>query len=276
MAHNSFASKWQGIHTKPDSVAVDETSLYVPKGAAPITQRQLNLYNYFLFIQERLEKIGARDVLEIGCGRGTIALYLASYLGMNLSLLDDNADAIEIAKKGFADLDLQAQFYVDDALKPQLPDESFDVIVSIGLAEHLDDVDSLFAHQYRMLRPGGVMVTLNIPKKFSVQSLNTVLRSIKKLFGTYKESVRKDYYRNTHKPAAYKAFAEKVGFKDIELMNVCPFPVYVPMSMKMDKRVTSFRKFILKMRKLFMRYPYKTNYTMSQAHFLVGYKPKHN
>jgi 2-polyprenyl-3-methyl-5-hydroxy-6-metoxy-1,4-benzoquinol methylase len=272
MLFQEFGKKWGDIKTEKLEEA-DEKSLFVDIGKKPVTQRQLNLYSYFEFIKGYLRHDKKKlDILEIGCGRGTISLYLARYLNHNLSLLDSEQGAIDLAKKAFEKKGLKAQFYIDNGLKTKLSDDLFDVIVSIGLAEHIDEVDQLYAEQLRMLKPGGMMISLNIPKKFSVQSLNTVMRTFKKLFGKYKETVKKDYYRNDFKPEKYKDIAKMVGFDSVEIVNVLPFPIYTPISMKIDKFITKINKIILSIRGIFMSCPIKTNYVFSQAHFLIGYK----
>lgn len=272
----TFEQKWSEIEKqKKDSAVVsDETSLFVEKGLFPMTQRQLNLYYYFDFIKQIINKsTSIKDVMEIGCGRGTISLYLASYERKKMTLLDTSADAIAIAKDSFQKRGLDATYIVGDALDTKLPDESFDAIVSIGLAEHLDGVTSLFKEQYRLLRKGGVMISLNIPKKkISIQYLNTIFRYIKKVCGTYTELVSKDYYRNEYTSEAYADFAKQVGFYDVSITHVCPFPIYTPLGMTYDKKITKLRNMYLSIRKLWMPYPYKINKYMAQAHFLVGYK----
>jgi hypothetical protein len=119
---------------------------------------------------------------------------------------------------------------------------------------------------------GGAMISLNIPKKFSIQSLNTVMRFIKKLFGFHTEDIRKDYYRNILTPEDYKNAAIKAGFKNVEITHVCPFPIYTPIALSTDKKITAINKSILKIRGVFQKYPYKTNRLFAQAHFLVAYK----
>lgn len=271
MSQEAFHAKWGDIaHGKAGQM--DEKSLYVEPGHEPITQRQLNLWYYFLFIAEKLKEIDAHNVIEIGCGRGTMGLSLAQYCGMRLTLLDNEEDAIAIAKEAFKIHGIEATFLTGDALDTHLPKGSFDATVSIGLAEHLDSVDALFAEQYRLLRNGGLMISLNIPKKRSIQELNTVHRFIKKCFGMYKQDVRKDYKRNSLKPGDYARAALGAGFVTAEVTHVCPFPIYVPVTMNTDKRVTWIRKKILAMRKIFMQYPYKTNSIIAQAHFLVAKK----
>jgi ubiquinone/menaquinone biosynthesis C-methylase UbiE len=310
MSQEAFHSKWSDI--KVGTKDADERVLFVDVGEKPVTQRQLNLYYYFQFIKNILEEnfyhssvlpntgcsrakrentrcssktckqncttnegCSPKKVLEIGCGRGTIGLYLANHMGLRVSLLDNEEDAIAVAKRTFKKYGQQGAFYVEDALNTNLPDNSFDAVVSIGLAEHFEsaeDVQKLFAEQYRVLRDGGVMISLNIPKKFSVQSLNTLLRYFKKMLGMYKESIHKDYFRNTLKPEEYKYAAALAGFKDMSITHVCPFPIFTPLRRSFDKKITSFNRLILRVRSLFQKYPYKTNRFVAQAHFLVGWK----
>ena len=199
-------------------------------------------------------------------------MYLAKYLGVEMTLLDNQKDAIALAQHAFAEHGLSASFMVGDAVHTDIADNSYDAVVSIGLAEHFESVDALYAEQYRILKPGGLMISLNIPKKRSVQYLNTIMRSIKKLLGKYHASVTHDYYRNTLKPEAYAQAAKTAGFTDIALTNVCPFPIYTPIKKSTDEKITVLNKMIIRLRSLFMTYPYKTNYHVSQAHFLVAYK----
>ena len=275
MSVQSFKNKWTTIAHSSDSdkKQKEEADLFVRRGNYPETQRQLNLYYYFLFIKNILQQTKAKEVLEIGCGRGTISMYLAKYLGLTTHLLDDSEDAIVVAKDLFNKHGVNAQFYIQDALNTNFPDNKFDAVISIGLAEHLDDVTDLFAEQYRLLKPGGVMISLNIPKKFSSQFLNTIMRFGKKIIGSYKEKTTKDYYRNTLSPKEYANSAKRVGFQDIDITNVAPFPLYTPVDLSTDLFITDINRYILKIRKIFMKYPYKTNKLLSQAHFIVARKP---
>jgi len=272
MSQKAFHEKW-AILKEGTRDNIKEKFIYVEKVKTPQTQRQLSLYNYFRFIEKELQEIGAKDVMEIGCGRGTIGLYLADYCNMNVRLMDNEEGAMNIAREAFNNHNLDAEFIVGDALHMDIPDNSLDAIVSIGLAEHLDNVDELFAEQFRVLRPGGKMVTLNIPKKCSIQHLNTALRTIKKVLRLYKDSVYKDYYRNSFTASQYETFAKSVGFTNTNVTHVCPFPVYVPILMTTDRLITKWRNALLGVRRIFMKYPYKTNAFIAHAHFLVGTKP---
>lgn len=272
MSQEAFHRKWAAIQRGGRESNLEEKSIYVEKGEIPRTQRQLSLYNYFLFIKGRLEAIGATKVIELGCGRGTIGLYCRDYLGLDVTLMDNEEKAIGIAKEAFVAHGQAATFVVGDALRTEFPDESFDATLSIGLAEHLDNVEELFAEQYRILKPGGIMISLNIPKKFSVQYLNFLVRMFKKALGLYKDRIFKDYYRNSFTAAEYARFARAAGFARTETTHVCPFPIYVPIRRSTDRAITTLRRGILRLRSLAMPYPYKTNRVMAHAHFLVAYK----
>ncbi|MEK7208946.1 MAG: class I SAM-dependent methyltransferase [Patescibacteria group bacterium] len=266
MSQENFFANWK------------ERSLFVEPGAKPISQRQLNLYYYFLFIKNALTKCEVKKVLEVGAGRGTISFYLVKYLGLKLTVLDNEPAAVALARENFAQLDLTAEFVVSDALVTGLPANSFDAVVSIGLAEHFPatEVEKLFAEEYRLLRPGGMMISLNIPKKFSIQSLNTIMRFFKKIFGHYQDNIRRDYYRNNLRAKDFAQLARKVGFNQVQITYVCPFPIWVPITPRTDRLITWLRKIHLWLRQQFMSYPYKTNSLIAQAHFLVAYKSSTN
>ncbi len=273
MSHSAFDTKWSDIRHHEEGQKTDEKDLFVEVGDSPITQRQLNLYYYFIFIEKYLKQIQAKDSLEIGCGRGTMSLYLQKYLQMKVSLLDNESEAIALAKSVFEHRQALGQFYVADALDTKLPEHSFDSVVSIGLAEHIDNVKQLFAEQFRLLKPGGVMISLNIPKKFSVQYINNFVRAFRQFFHLLdKNALRKDYYRNSLQPSDYLRIAQEVGFTHVEVTHVCPVPIFTNIKMSTDKKIAGWYRQILRLRSLFMKYPFKTNSVTAQAHFLVGYK----
>ena len=275
MAEKAFWNKWASIKDEDKGRDnTEERSIFVDVGELPKTQRQFNLYHYFEFIRGVLEREGSETVLEIGCGRGTIGLYAAKHMGLDVSLLDNVPSALELAKEEFDRHGQTGTCYVEDVLKTNFPDNTFDAVVSIGLAEHFeeDEIDDLFKEELRILKPGGVMVSLNIPKKFSIQYLNILMRRAKKLFGAYKGDVKKDYYRNSFKPSDFVASAKRVGFVESKVTRVFPFPFFIPIKMSTDRMITRFFLFIVKIRRVFMKYPYKTNSLFAQSHFLVAKK----
>jgi SAM-dependent methyltransferase len=98
-----------------------------------------------------------RDVLEIGCGRGSVALRLASngarVLGIDLSpvaidLATERATRAHAANARFAPMNAEAL---------ELEAASVDVVCGSGVLHHLD-LDLAYAEIARVLRPGGCAV----------------------------------------------------------------------------------------------------------------------
>lgn len=266
--NKQFENKWGSILKKGNYP--DEKTLYVPKGERPKTQRQFNLYHYFEFIEKKVSHGNYKNAIEVGCGRGTIGLYLHKYLGLDVSLLDSSTEAIDLAKYNFEKWNADGSFLVGDVRTLDFPDESFDVVVSIGLLEHLEDYSAALKEQYRILKKGGMIISLNIPEKKSIQILNTVYRKILKK--TSNQMLQKDYYRNKDKPADYKKNAERAGFVDVKVFYVNPFPLFTPLGKKAEKVITTCYRFIYSIRALVMRYPFRGSKMFSQAHFLTGKK----
>ncbi len=270
MIHQTFHTKWDDTEKKTNQ---EEQSIFVDLGKKPVTQRQVNLYYYYQFIKSIIDKKEYKDAIEIGCGRGTIALYLALYERMNVICNDVEEKAIDIAKQNFSLHKQKATFIVGDAAKLPIPDQSVDVAVSIGLLEHLENYQQILQEQYRILRPGGVMISLNIPKKYSVQKLNNIYRFFLKLFHV-PFPLKKDYFRNSDTPEMYATAAKKENFENVFTLNVNPFPIFTPIPYTCEKYIAAIYRMLLKIRSFFLSYPMKTNYFFSQAHFLVGFKKK--
>lgn len=81
------------------------------------------------------------NVLEIGCGRGDTALYVAQKVH-SVTAIDYSPDAITIAKnikKDFPkDIQNRTKFYVMDATKLKFKDKIFDLVLFIDTIDHLN------------------------------------------------------------------------------------------------------------------------------------------
>ena len=139
MNNLNFDKKWKKINESKNDA--DEKTLFVDIGEEPRTQRQLNLYYYYLFIKNILNGIQAINVLEVGCGRGTMSLFLSKHTGLKTFLLDESSDAIEIVRKEFIKYNQEGEYYISDALNTKLEAKRFDSVISIGLAEHFKSSD---------------------------------------------------------------------------------------------------------------------------------------
>ena len=96
-------------------------------------------------------------VLDVGCGIGGPALYLAGPLGCTVvGVTLSAAQAARAAEKAqAAGLAERARFHQLDALSTGFADESFDVIWAVESLMHIADRPAFFAEAMRLLRPGG-------------------------------------------------------------------------------------------------------------------------
>ncbi len=103
-------------------------------------------------------------LLDIGCGWGALAVraaneYGAQVLGVTLSERQAHEGARRIAEAGVGD---RARVELLDYR--QLPQATFDKIVSIGMFEHVgrNKLHEYFATAYRLLEPGGLFLNHGI------------------------------------------------------------------------------------------------------------------
>ncbi len=115
---------------------------------------------------------GAR-VLDIGCGWGGLALYLATYCGADVTGITLSREQLQIAERRSAEahLDAHVDFRLQDyrALR-----QTFDRIVSVGMFEHVGVgyYDTFFAKARDLLADDGVMVLHSIGRMDGPGSTN--------------------------------------------------------------------------------------------------------
>lgn len=96
-----------------------------------------------------------KQVLEVGCGRGGGASYIARHLHPRRMVgVDIIPSAIRFAHKHYA-TQKNLEFQVADAHKLPFADNSFDAVVNIESAQHYKDVGRFLSEVRRVLRPGG-------------------------------------------------------------------------------------------------------------------------
>lgn len=95
---------------------------------------------------------GARNVLDVGCGRGDFARY-CPYRGVVVHGLDADARAVELASP----YERALLFDVDAAPLP-FDDASFDAVLAKDVFEHVREPGALAREIYRITRPAGVLV----------------------------------------------------------------------------------------------------------------------
>jgi len=83
------------------------------------------------------KRIKPNSVLDVGCGAGTDALYLASK-GCKVTAIDVSHEAIKIARERAEKAGLEINFIAGDFLDMDFHNESFDFINDRGFFHHID------------------------------------------------------------------------------------------------------------------------------------------
>ncbi|GAI87178.1 unnamed protein product [marine sediment metagenome] len=107
-------------------------------------------------------------ILEIGCGIGSIVSELSGQ-GYDITGTDISGEAIAYGLKKYGDIKLQVQ----PAEDLQFEDQTFDVVLSFDLFEHIARVDRHISEVHRVLRKDGLYL-LQTPNKYSNMIFETL------------------------------------------------------------------------------------------------------
>lgn len=102
-------------------------------------------------------EISGLKVLEVGCGAGDFAIYLAGQRA-NVTAVDFSRYAIDLAEEKASAQNMRIDFRVADAQCLPFADNSFDLIFSCECLEHVPDPQKALAEFYRVLETSGRLV----------------------------------------------------------------------------------------------------------------------
>lgn len=275
-----------------DSVAFDSnwrqrpetTYLHWTRGD-PVNQIQLAFRQHWLTFNELIgERNGKRRCLEVGCGRGSLSAYFAD-AGWDCTLLDLSEAAIDQATKAFTEAGLVAKFDVGNCLELPYEDGNFDLVFSIGLLEHFEDIGPVISEQVRVLAPGGIFIGYVVPHlpnciQKDYEWINDVLRAIiDKPDATL--SAKSEIYRSDALSQPYLEIMELLGLKNCQSEGTYPLPMIshspdFPFSLlppvAEKSLVATFQKWLLKRQKRFKRNPWLCPEGEGQAFLIWGEK----
>ncbi len=193
----------------------------------PSNQIQLAFRQHWLTFQQLMgPSFPGRQVLEVGCGRGSLSAYFAD-AGWDCTLLDISPAAIEVAKQAFGAHGLKARFDVNDCLALPYPEGSFDLVFSIGLLEHFQDVERVVAEQVRALVPGGLFIGYIVPHlPENVQKDYAWICDLLKAIHPVTQAAEKTpVFRSDTPSPAYLAAMDRSGLVRLGASGAYPLPM---------------------------------------------------
>jgi 2-polyprenyl-3-methyl-5-hydroxy-6-metoxy-1,4-benzoquinol methylase len=103
------------------------------------------------------------DLLDVGCGPGTITVDLAARVAPGRVLgLDVSPDPLAEAQTAAAAAGVAVEFEVGDVYALEIEDGSFDVVHAHQVLQHLTDPVAALREMARVCRPGGVVAVRDV------------------------------------------------------------------------------------------------------------------
>ncbi|ADE35581.1 class I SAM-dependent methyltransferase [Methanohalophilus mahii] len=177
---------------------------------------------------------GPLKVLDIGTGRGFLALLLAD-MGHEVTAIDISQSMLEKAQREAIKLNLDIKFEKGDAENLAFADSSFDVVVSKYLLWTLPEPENTLKEWRRVLLPEGKIIAID-GNWFDPSPVKKFKRRIRKILqgithrdpttGVLRQGKFNQYYSPLHaslplysnvKPESIRPLFEKAGFEDMQI-----------------------------------------------------------
>ena len=137
---------------------------------------ELNFIGEKEVLKNELSKMNSNDrVLDLGCGTGELSIFFNNY---NYTGIDIEPKYINFAKNKY-----KGTFKLEDAKNTSFQDQSFDLIVILGVLHHMNDdlCLSVFDEIRRILKISGkilIMEDVNTESKLDI--IGNILRKLDK------------------------------------------------------------------------------------------------
>ncbi len=124
---------------------------------------------------------GITNVLEIGCGVGTVAQHLSDKYGMHVIATDADPEQVELAKSHYREHE-KLQFSQVDAANLPFKDGEFEMVLSLNVFHHISNWGYVLSEVNRVLKPRGYFVFHDL----AYSKVATILfRPVAKHYGLY-------------------------------------------------------------------------------------------
>ncbi|MCB0518884.1 MAG: methyltransferase domain-containing protein [Lewinellaceae bacterium] len=180
--------------------------------------------NRYRFIKENLEQFGRQhkfaNALNLGTGEGDYDPMIASWCG-KLTACDINENDIAFAKQMNANV-ANLSYQWEDALNLSFPENTFDLLTSVDVMEHVGQPERMTEEIARVLRPTG-LAFITFPQTNFPWTYDPVNR----LLG--RRAIPQGAYAFGHEylvdPQKFKAWAGKYGLEVLVEKNLSGYLV---------------------------------------------------
>ncbi len=118
-------------------------------------------------IVEKMSLTRNQYILDIGCGIGGAARYIAGRSGCNVEGIDLTPEYIDIARTltELTGLKEKINFNVASALSMPFENKTFDAAITLHVAMNISDRSALYSEISRVLKPGAALYIFDVMKK---------------------------------------------------------------------------------------------------------------
>ena len=173
--------------------------------------------NLTLLMAERGSIAAGLAVLDVGCGIGSPACFLAERYRCRVIGISTSPAGVEQATLRAQRLDLsdRVTFRIADGMDNGMPDASFDRAWILEASHLMPYKDRLLAECARVLRPGGILVLCDIILRRPLPAAEVLRRSRDFLHLHYAFG-----HAKLETLATYRRFAEQAGLAVVESMDI--------------------------------------------------------
>ncbi|NET58873.1 MAG: class I SAM-dependent methyltransferase [Symploca sp. SIO2E6] len=132
-------------------------------------------------VAQQVDKLGAKKVLEVGCGKGFNSRFLAQqYPNSQFVGIDLTPHHIALANRNVRNL-TNLTFKVGDFNSLDFPSQSFDLVFACECLCHSEQLPITLAEICRLLRPGGKLVIFDGYRQAKLEKFSPEMQTITKL-----------------------------------------------------------------------------------------------
>jgi ubiquinone/menaquinone biosynthesis C-methylase UbiE len=159
-------------------------------------------------------------VLEVAPGPGYYAIELAKLGDYDITGLDISKTFVEIASKNAAKAGVRVDFRQGNASNMPFADDSFDFLVCCAAFKNFTEPKRALEEMYRVLRPGGRALIIDLRKDASQDSINQAVNNMN--VGLINGAITKLTFRfmllkRAYTRAAFEELLSETKFRDFQI-----------------------------------------------------------